>query len=117
MNLFVLCWMPRTLLAERHSASGIQGQAVVSSDVGLDDTIFGGSPVQAHIRVLTAEGRLLASFTTNPDGSFRVALLPGDYVLIPDESSNPYLVAIPTAVTVHKKEFATTTVGYYDQPL
>ena len=109
--------MPFDVRAERHVLSGIEGQTVVSPNVSLDGTILAGTPVQAHVSVFTLRGRFVTSFVTESDGTFRVSLSPGDYLVIPDPASNPYWVPVHTAVHVAHREFTTVTIGYYIPPL
>jgi hypothetical protein len=120
LAFLALCWMPCSTLAEPHNPSGIQGQAVISPNLTIDSTgafLSGGTPVQTHVTVLTAKGRLVTSLTTDADGTFTVLLKPGDYVMVPDSPPNPYLFPVVTPVQVRKKEFTTVTIGYWDQPL
>ena len=117
LGVLAMCWLPCHLLAAHHYSSGIRGQAVVSSDVGLDGSILDGSPVQTHVRVLTSRGRFVTSFFTAGDGSFEVGLSPGEYLLLPDSPPNPYWQPIQTAVRVHGGKFTTVTIGYYVAPL
>ena len=117
MCLLTVSWTPSDLHAERHTSSGIEGQAVVSPNVSLDGTILGGTPVQAHVKVWTSRGRFVTSFVTEADGTFKVSLSPGDYLLIPDSPSNPYWVPVQTAVHVARRAFTTVTIGYYIPPM
>jgi hypothetical protein len=118
MAFLALCWMPCPTLAEQHNTSGIQGQAVISPNYTVIGGILsGGTPIQTHVTVLTAKGRFVTSFVTDPDGTFTVLLKPGDYVIVPDSPPNPYVFPVRTPVQVQKKEFTTITIGYYDQPL
>ena len=97
--------------------SGITGHAVISPNVSLDGVILDGSPVQTSVAVYTAKGRFVATFNTDADGVFEVALKPASYVLVPNGLSNPFLTPVHTAVTVRQGDFAVVTVGYYDPPL
>jgi hypothetical protein len=120
MAVLALYGMPYSTLAEQRNPSGIQGQAVVSPNLTIDGTggfLSGGTPIQTHVTVLTAKGRFVTAFVTDPDGTFTVLLKPGDYLIVPDSPPNPYLFSVESPVQVHKKEFTTITIGYFDQPL
>jgi len=122
--LMPLCWMPYSTVAEkhgpsreRHNLSGIQGQTVVSALVTIDGVIFGGTPVQTHVRVMTSKGKFVTSFVSALDGTFLVMLKPGDYLLVPDSPPNQYLLPVQTRIQVQKQTFTTVTIGYWDRPL
>ena len=117
IGLFALCSTAYVAHAQPPDSSGIQGQAVVSANVTIYGVISGGSPVQTHARVLTSKGKFVTSFVTGIDGTFKLTLKPGDYVIVPDSPPNPYLQPVQTPVHVQKKTFTTVTIGYYDRPL
>lgn len=59
----------------------------------------------------TAHGKVVTSFQTNADGAFRVAVLPGDYVLEPRQG-DPLPTAPVQSVTVARGQFTIVRVDY-----
>jgi hypothetical protein len=66
-------------------------------------------PFQAWIQVLELDGRPLARIRSGEDGTFRIGLRPGSYVLDPD-SGDPFPHASPMEVTVQKGRFTSVIV-------
>jgi hypothetical protein len=116
LGLFLACSLAGNVLAGHEGISGVEGQAVISPNVQINGTIIGGSPVQTHVSVMSAKGRLVTSFVTHEDGTFKVSLRPGKYLLVPDSPSNPFWQPVRTTVDVNNKNFTTVTIGYYETP-
>jgi len=93
--------------------SGIDGTVTIGpiepvSRPGEDNS----SPYQAQIVVKrAADGKVVTSFQTNADGTFHVAVLPGDYVLEPKQG-NPFPTASVQSVTVVRGQFTSVRVDY-----
>ena len=95
-------------------ASGIQGQAlmgpmcpVVSIDEPCPD-----QPVQATVDVLNVDcTRRIASFTTDADGRFRVALQPGEYCLLPQQGTSGFPFGKPQNVGVQENAFTAVIIS------
>jgi hypothetical protein len=69
-------------------------------------------PYQAEIAVKNAsDGALVVTFTTAADGTFRVALKPGNYRLEP-KAGRPLPIATGQDVTVGTGRFTTVTIRY-----
>ncbi|MEM1270405.1 MAG: hypothetical protein AAF752_02580 [Bacteroidota bacterium] len=70
--------------------TGVAVQAVLATTCGIipDPNEIGDAgcvteePVEAVVRVLDGESRLVREFVTGSDGTFNVALAPGSYVLV-----------------------------------
>jgi len=68
-------------------------------------------PYQAELTILTKSGRKVIQFQTAEDGSFRVELTAGEYVLHPESpGSLPYAEEIPFSVEEH--QFTTLEIIY-----
>src|SRR5947209_4943616 len=100
MAVLTISLAPVTTHAEKPHGSGVQGQFVISPTVSLSGIISGGTPTQGRARVLTSKGRFVTSFASALDGTFQLALKPGDYLLVPDPLSNPYVQPVQTPVHV-----------------
>jgi hypothetical protein len=70
-------------------------------------------PYQASLTVLTPSGHRVARFTTEADGSFRINLAPGDYILHPESPGN---LGLPHAeeqpFTVDEGQYTQLLVSY-----
>jgi hypothetical protein len=94
-------------------------------DSGIDGTVTIGptepvsrpdednsSPYQAEIVVKRApDGKMVTSFRTNADGTFHVAVPPGDYLLEPRQG-DPLPTAPVQSVTVVRGRFTLVRVDY-----
>jgi hypothetical protein len=69
------------------------------------------TPYQAMVDVLEPNGHLLTTFKSDVDGSFRVALPPGTYVLRP-QSPGPYPRASEQTVVVKPNTFTQVNIVY-----
>jgi len=93
--------------------SGIQGQISIGPicpvvQEGMD---CADKPYQASIKVLTSKGKDVIRFQSDADGIFKIALLPGDYILRP-ESPNALPYASEQSFTVLAGQFTQLTVIY-----
>jgi hypothetical protein len=93
--------------------SGIQGQVNIGPlcpvvQVGVDCP---DKPYQASITILTSKGEEVIHFQSDADGTFEIALPPGDYILQPDSpNSLPYAPEQPFSVL--KGQFTQLIVTY-----
>lgn len=71
-------------------------------------------PLQATVLVKTQAGSIeVASFASDSQGMFRIALAPGTYLLDPQpKDSSPFPRGIPQTVTVPPDKFVKVTVQY-----
>ncbi len=96
--------------------SGIEGQALIGPvcPVVREGTPCPDQPFQATIVVWNAErSQKAATFTTDEDGLFRVALAPGEYYIDPQQPSpGAPPTPIPQTVTVPPDRFLQITVEY-----
>ncbi len=68
-------------------------------------------PFQAELTILTESGKKVVQFQTDEDGSFRIELAVGDYVLHPESPDGlPFAADIPFSVEDH--EFTSLEVAY-----
>jgi hypothetical protein len=61
-------------------------------------------PLEATFHVLDRRGRVVKTFSTNADGQFRIALRPGAYTLVPDDTTpilRPATQQHPVVVAEH----------------
>jgi hypothetical protein len=95
-------------------SSGIVGRVLAgpTCPVQVEASPCPDRPVEALVRVLAAsgEGAPVTSFRSREDGTFRVALEPGRYLLVPKVRGTGALTARPVAVTVRPGEFARVDV-------
>jgi hypothetical protein len=68
-------------------------------------------PFQAWIQVRELDGRPLARIRSEKDGTFRIGLRPGSYLLDPD-SGDPYPHAEDLEVTVLKGRFTSAIIHF-----
>jgi hypothetical protein len=97
---------------EGRSESGITGQ--VSIRPVRPHATYGTSnimPYQAKIEVFDSSGRMLTAIETDPNGTFRIPLPPGKYVLRP-QSPGPYPRASEQTVVVSPRNFSQVRVVY-----
>jgi hypothetical protein len=96
--------------------SGIEGQVLIGPmcPVVQEGTPCPDQPYQATIVVRTADqSEEVTTFTTDPEGRFRVGLPPGEYYIDPQppESGGPP-TPIPQTVTVPEDAFVQVTIEY-----
>lgn len=90
--------------------SGVEGRVLAgpTCPVEMATSPCPARPVQTTVRVLAASpgNAAVTTFRTEEDGSFRVTLDPGDYLLVPEVEDTGALFAKPTNVTVPADGFA-----------
>jgi hypothetical protein len=69
-------------------------------------------PYQARLVILDPDGRIVGEVTSGSDGSFRIELPPGDYVVQPSPGGDPYPRAEARSVTVVNGEMSEVEIDY-----
>ena len=69
------------------------------------------TPYAAVLVITDSDGREVTRVTAGADGTFRVPLPPGEYVILP-QPGNPFPTAPPVDVVVVPGEFADVQVNY-----
>ncbi len=69
-------------------------------------------PYEARMVILDPEGRVVGEVTSGPDGTFRIELPPGDYVVQPSPGGDPFPRAEARSVTVVAGEMSEVEVNY-----
>ena len=93
LGTMLLALFPMTAMAETPvpATSGIDGTIVVSpahpGPIRKDSP--GAAPVRNKQFVVKAGNTTIATFTTDDEGRFRVALPPGRYVIVPEAGVPP----------------------------
>jgi hypothetical protein len=99
---------------ESSTRSGVEGRALAgpTCPVEIESSPCPARPVQTTVRVLAASpgNAAVTTFRTEKDGTFRVPLEPGDYLLVPEIEGTGALSARPTTVTVPADGFAQVDV-------
>jgi hypothetical protein len=104
--------------AAKYVRSGVVGNVYVTGCAGAeayDDPRDCSWPYQARIRVLTDCDRdTVKTFRTRSDGSFKVHLRPGRYILdpLPEKSRRPPLPVRRYRVTVKADKFPYVRIDY-----
>jgi hypothetical protein len=94
------------------SGTGIEGRVVIESCPAFAET----SPcppkgVRTTVAIEAAEGDRILQVPTGSDGSFRIDLRPGQYLLTArPPASDPHLVALPASAMVERGGYARVTV-------
>jgi hypothetical protein len=93
--------------------SGVQGEVRLGPVNPVEQPgVPNDRPYIADLRIKrTSDGRLVAETTSAADGSFRVPLAPGDYILEP-VNGEPLPIAQPQEFTVAPGLFTTVRVDY-----
>lgn len=97
--------------------SGISGSVVLGptcpleSEPGAHDPVPCLTPYAAQLVILDGENLVVARVNSAADGSFRLDLPPGEYVIAP-QNGDPLPVAQPVNVTVTAGEYADVQVNY-----
>ena len=97
------------------SSSGIYGRVTIGPmcPVVRIGEACPDQPYQATLNIMTASGDKVAHIVTKADGSFRVTLLPGDYILRPEIPQNqPLPRAQEQQFTVTAGKFTEVSVAY-----
>ncbi len=99
--------------------SGIKGTVLLGPTCPVQASPVDGStpnpcltPYAATLVVLDNEGVKVATVTSGADGSFKVDLPAGDYVVTPDSGSDTYPIAQPQSVTVATGVYTEIQVNY-----
>jgi hypothetical protein len=98
--------------------SGIRGTVKlgptcpVESTPGADDPVPCVTPYSANLVILDAEGLRAASVTSAGDGTFRVDVPPGEYVVTPSTGADTYPIAQPVSVTVAPGQYVSVEINY-----
>ena len=69
-------------------------------------------PYQARLVILDTDGGIVGEVTSGPDGTFRIELPPGDYVIQPSPGGDPYPRAEARSVTVVAGELSEVEIDY-----
>jgi hypothetical protein len=95
------------------SDSGVQGHVTIGPVSPVEQPgVTNDRPYVATLHIRRASGnRVVAETTSAADGSYKVALAPGNYVLEPVGGS-PVPTAQPQAFTVVAHSFTTVDVSY-----
>jgi hypothetical protein len=73
-------------------------------------------PYQARLVILDTDGGIVGEVTSGPDGTFRIELPPGDYILQPSPGGDPYPRAEARSVTVVAGELSEVEIDYERGP-
>ena len=98
--------------------SGIQGTVLlgptcpVESTPGANDPVPCLTPYSANLAILDSEGVRVASVTSAADGTFRLDLPPGEYVVTPSTGADTYPIAQPVSVVVTSGQYASVEINY-----
>jgi hypothetical protein len=99
--------------------SGIQGVVVLGptcpgaeSTPGANDPVPCVTPYSAQLVVLDGENAVAARVTSGADGTFRIDLPPGDYIVTPASGTDSYPIANPVSVTVVNGQYVHVEVNY-----
>jgi len=93
---------------EMKGSSGVWGQATTGSTRQVERIGERNSAPKSNVLLVvqTAEGKNVARVTTSKDGSFEVALTPGDYVLVSgDKTTVPKIGGTEARFTVEKNRW------------
>lgn len=69
-------------------------------------------PHEARLVILDPEGRVVGEVTSGPDGTFRIELPPGEYVVQPSPGGDPFPRAEARSVTVVAGEMSEVEIDY-----
>jgi hypothetical protein len=69
-------------------------------------------PYEARLVVLDPDGGVVGEVTSGPDGTFRLELPPGDYVIQPSPGGDPFPRAEARSVTVVAGEMSEVEIDY-----
>ena len=70
------------------------------------------APYQARLVILDPDGTVVGEVTSSADGSFRIDLPPGDYVIQPSPGGDPFPSAEARTVTVVAGEMSEVEIDY-----
>jgi hypothetical protein len=98
--------------------SGIKGTVLLGPTCPVEASPADGSPdpcltpYVATLVVLDDQGVKVATITSAADGSFKLDLSPGDYVVTPENGTDTYPIAQPQSVTVSTGVYTDIQVNY-----
>ena len=98
--------------------SGIRGTVLlgptcaVESSPGANDPVPCLTPYSANLAILDSEGVRVAAITSGTDGTFRLDLPPGEYVVTPATGVDTYPIAQPVSVVVSSGQYASVEINY-----
>jgi hypothetical protein len=69
-------------------------------------------PYEARLVVLDPDGHVVGEVTSGPDGTFRLELPPGDYVVQPSPGGDPVRLAEERSFTVVAGEMSEIEIDY-----
>lgn len=98
--------------------SGIEGlvklgpTCAVETTPGANDPVPCVTPYSAQLVVLDGESSVVARVTSAADGTFRVDVAPGEYVVAPVTGADSYPIANPVSVTVAAGQYARIEINY-----
>jgi hypothetical protein len=95
------------------SSSGVAGRVVAgpTCPVETESSPCEPRPVETEVAIESADGEELRSVRTDADGSFRIALAPGRYLLTPrPPAGEPDLLPRSLTVTVEAGRLARVTL-------
>ncbi len=98
--------------------SGIEGivklgpTCPVESTPGANDPVPCVTPYSAQLVVLDGENAVVARVTSGADGTFRVDVPPGEYIVAPATGSDSYPIANPVSVTVTNGQYVQVEINY-----
>ncbi len=97
--------------------SGINGTVILGptcptgSEPGAYDPVPCLTPYAAQLVVLDGNNAVVTRISSGEDGTFRVDLPPGDYVIAP-QGGDPYPIAQPLHVNVAVGEYVDVQINY-----
>lgn len=95
------------------TTSGVEGQVLIGPmcPVMQIGQPCPDQPYQARLSIFRENGQKVVSFQTGVDGSFRLALAPGDYILrLESPGGMPYAEERP--FSIHANQYTRLTVSY-----
>jgi hypothetical protein len=98
--------------------SGIEGMVLLGptcptgESPGAHDPVPCVTPYVANLIILDSESAVVKRVTSAGDGSFRVDLEPGEYVVTPATGPDTYPIAQPVSVTVLPGIYADVEINY-----
>jgi hypothetical protein len=94
--------------------SGIQGTVLLGPTCAAQsvDASPCVTPYVAKLVILDADGNVVTEVSSNPDGTFKVSLPPGDYVIQPMPADGGIPNATPQSVTVAPHDYFDVEIDY-----
>lgn len=93
--------------------TGIEGKVTIGPQCPVQraDSPCPDSPYEARIQVRDSSGKVVVTFISNADGTFRIDVAPGRYTLVP-QSGMPLPHAEPVDVTVVEGRYTRVDIAY-----